>query len=80
MIALALLVWLPRGAVIAIGIAIIVGHNLLDPITPQQFGGHAVLWQFLHEGGLLMMGKQPIGVIAYPSDKGKSRTSFLVLK
>lgn len=67
MIALALLVWLPRAAVLAIGIAIIVGHNLLDPITTQQLGSYSVLWQFLHEGGLLMMGKQPIGVIAYPS-------------
>ena len=66
MIALSLLVWLPRGVVLAIGLAIVAGHNLLDPIRPQDLGSSALLWQFLHEGGLLKAGSQPIGVIAYP--------------
>ncbi len=66
MIALALLVWLPQRLVLLIGVVIIAGHNLLDPIRPQDWGSSAVLWQFLHEGGLLTAGRQPIGVIAYP--------------
>jgi uncharacterized membrane protein len=67
MIALAALVWLPRMAVLAIGIAIVVGHNLLDPITPQSFGQLSLLWTFLHEGGPIFVGQQPIGLIAYPA-------------
>jgi uncharacterized membrane protein len=66
MIALAALVSLPRMAVLAIGIAIIAGHNLLDPITAQSFGQFSLLWTFLHEGGPVFVGQQPIGLIAYP--------------
>jgi uncharacterized membrane protein len=67
MIALAALVWLPRMAVLAVGIAIVVGHNLLDPITPESLGQYSLLWTFLHEGGPIFVGQQPIGLIAYPA-------------
>ena len=66
MIALAALVLLPRAAVLGVGIAIVFGHNLLDPITPQHFGGASLLWTFLHEGGPIFVGQQPIGLAAYP--------------
>jgi uncharacterized membrane protein len=64
MLALAALVWLPRMAVLAIGVVIIAGHNLLDPITIEQGG---LLWQVLHEGGPLFAGETPVGLIAYPA-------------
>ncbi len=67
MIALAALVWLPRMAVLAIGVVIVAGHNLFDPITPQTFGAFSLLWTFLHEGGPVLVGQQPIGLIAYPA-------------
>jgi uncharacterized membrane protein len=63
MIALAALVWLPRLAVLAIGVVIIAGHNLLDPITAQSAGP---MWTFLHDGGPIFVGDQPIGLAAYP--------------
>jgi uncharacterized membrane protein len=66
MIALAALVWLPRTVVLVIGIAVIAGHNLLDPLTPAQFGPFGIVWQFLHEGGLVMANGAPIGLAAYP--------------
>ncbi|MEQ1808805.1 MAG: heparan-alpha-glucosaminide N-acetyltransferase domain-containing protein [Terricaulis sp.] len=67
MLALGVLVWLPRMAVLAIGIAITLGHNLLDPINAQQMTGLAQLgWTFLHDGGPIFVGQQPIGLIAYP--------------
>lgn len=67
MLALGVLVWLPRMAVLAIGIAITLGHNLLDPINAQQLTGLAQLgWTFLHDGGPIFVGEQPIGLIAYP--------------
>ncbi len=66
MIALAALIWLPRVAVLAIGIAIIVGHNLLDPITSQQLGAFAPLWLLLHDGGPIFVGQMPVALAAYP--------------
>lgn len=67
MLALSALVWLPRIAVLSIGIAITLGHNLLDPINAQQMTGLAQLgWTFLHDGGPIFVGEQPIGLIAYP--------------
>lgn len=66
MLALAALVWLPRAAVLAIGVAIIAGHNLLDPINAQQLGSLQLLWTFLHDGGPIFVGQQPIGILAYP--------------
>ena len=39
---------LPLRAIAAIGLAIVAGHNLLDPIQPAHFGRFALLWQFLH--------------------------------
>jgi uncharacterized membrane protein len=64
--ALAALVWLPRRIVLAIGIAIVAGHNLLDPLTPQQFGSLGWFWMFLHEGGMWSAGGAPVGFVGYP--------------
>jgi uncharacterized membrane protein len=66
MIALAALVWLPRLAVLAIGVAIIAGHNLLDPINAADLGSLSLLWTFLHDGGPVFIGGQPVGLLGYP--------------
>jgi uncharacterized membrane protein len=66
LIAMAGLVWLPGPAVLALGLAIIAGHNLLDPIRSDQLGDLALLWTFLHEGGRLVVGKTPVGFVSYP--------------
>lgn len=67
MIVLAALVWLQPRAVLVIGAAITVGHNLLDPINAQTMqGGGQALWSFVHDGGLIFAGGQPIGLFAYP--------------
>ena len=63
MLALAALVWLPRMVVLGIGVVIIAGHNLLDPLTADQFG---LAWTVLHEGGPIFVGETPVGLIAYP--------------
>ncbi len=53
MIALSLLVWLPRPALLAVGASIIAGHNLLDGV---HFGAESALhvpWAILHDRGWL---------------------------
>jgi uncharacterized membrane protein len=53
MVVLAGLIHLPRAAVAAFGLALVVGHNLLDGIAPAAFGAVAPLWQALHVPGEL---------------------------
>lgn len=68
MIALAGLVHLPRPALIAVGLAIVLGHNLLDPVTiPAGQPGHAI-WAVLHDRGFIDL---PWG--------GQARTSYPLL-
>lgn len=71
MIFLGLLVrWLPLRAIAAIGVAIVVGHNLLDRIAPQRFGSFGILWNILHVPGFYQFttfhGIPILGIILYP--------------
>src|SRR6185503_14180187 len=49
MVALSAIVYLPRGAIAAIGLAMIAGHNALDGIKAEQLGAAAPLWHLLHQ-------------------------------
>ena len=53
MVFLSALLWLPRTAIIAIGAAIVAGHNALDGIAAADFGAEwspgAVAWYVLHQ-------------------------------
>jgi uncharacterized membrane protein len=62
MVVLSALVFLPRWAIATIAIGMIVGHNLLDGITPASLGSLGPLWNFLHVPGFVF-GK---ALIAYP--------------
>ncbi len=60
MIALGVLVRLPVVAVLAIGLTMIVGHNLLDGVRSAN-----PLWAILHGPGLVLQGKHTV-FAAYP--------------
>lgn len=62
MIVLSALVWLPRRTVLAIGAAILLTHNLLDPVTSSQWGA----FQFLHKQTPILMGGELAGFVIYP--------------
>ena len=66
MCALAALVWLPTPVVLACGIAILAGHNLLDPIAPEQLGRFADVWRIVHDGGLIVRNGAPLTIAFYP--------------
>jgi uncharacterized membrane protein len=53
MIALAVVVHLPRWLIAAFGIAMIAGHNALDGIKAEQFGAAAPIWNLLHQPAML---------------------------
>ncbi|HEU5042433.1 MAG TPA: heparan-alpha-glucosaminide N-acetyltransferase domain-containing protein [Gemmatimonadales bacterium] len=63
MVVLAGLIYLPRAAVAVLGLALVLGHNLLDGIAPEAFGAFAPLWRVLHVPGPLRI--IPVGV-TYP--------------
>ncbi|MBV4491993.1 DUF1624 domain-containing protein [Pseudomonas oryzicola] len=68
MMALSLLVWLPRGALIALGAILVAGHNLLDTVHFDVGSALHVPWAILHDRGWLEV-----------SDNLRLRTSYPVL-
>ncbi|MFK0094522.1 DUF1624 domain-containing protein [Pseudomonas sp. NPDC090592] len=68
MIALSLLVWLPRAALLALGAVIVAGHNLLDGLHFGVESSLHVPWAILHDRGWLEF-----------SDTLRLRTSYPVL-
>jgi uncharacterized membrane protein len=65
MLVLAALVWLPRPAIAGLGLAMILGHNLLDRIEPAVEAASAA-WVLLHIQGPLRIGAQPVAFVIYP--------------
>ncbi|MGA7333796.1 MAG: heparan-alpha-glucosaminide N-acetyltransferase domain-containing protein [Pseudolabrys sp.] len=66
MIALAALVHLPRWAIAAIGLAMIVGHNMFDGVKGEQLGAAAPIWNLLHHPALLDLGFGLKVFVLYP--------------
>ena len=64
MVILAGLVYLPKKAILAISLATIVLHNLLDGISAESFGALAPLWHILHVPGPLII--KPFVFVGYP--------------
>lgn len=49
MVALSALLWLPRPALVAFGVVVIAGHNLLDGVHAAPGTAWGALWSVLHE-------------------------------
>lgn len=56
MIALSALVWLDRRLITAIGVAIIAGHNLLDPVSFSPDSVFYIPWAILHDRSWIEVG------------------------
>lgn len=65
MIVLAGLIYLPAWALVAVGVAMVAGHNLLDGIAPAAFGALEPLWTVLHVPGFLLTGPHTV-FVTYP--------------
>ena len=66
MIAMAALVYLPRRAVLGIGLLIVLGHNLLDHVQVPENGVIGTLFDALHRGGGFQLAPGRVIVFAYP--------------
>ena len=65
MVVLAGLVHLPTRVLAALSILVIVGHNLLDGVAAERFGGAAWLWEILHQQGIFRIHSATF-LVAYP--------------
>ena len=93
MILMALVVHLPRRVIVAIALALIFGHNLLDGIRPDSLGAFAGVWHALHVPGFAIpnvlfvgypivpwIGVMALGYIladAYQWDAARRRQAFI---
>lgn len=66
MIMLAGLHWLPRNVVLAVGVAIIVGHLTLNAVPPSAFGSFEMLWRMAAVRGP-MPTDAGLLLVAYPA-------------
>ncbi len=66
MVALAALVRLPVGAIAAVGIAMIAGHNALDGVKPETLGALEPLWRVLHVQGPVPLATGRTLFVMYP--------------
>jgi uncharacterized membrane protein len=66
MVALSALVFLPWPAILAIGLALIVGHNAFDAKTPGEWGGLYWLFHVLHAPGPIVLADGYVFAIGYP--------------
>ncbi|MBC7828538.1 MAG: DUF1624 domain-containing protein [Chitinophagaceae bacterium] len=65
MVSLSVLIFLPRSLILVIGIILVGGHNLLDPIHVQEEGPKKFFWSLLHEPGMFVVGGKNI-FVGYP--------------
>ena len=66
MIVLGILVHLPTWCIVAFGLVLIGGHNVVDGIQASSLGGLAPLWNVLHAPGFLLNQPGRIIFVAYP--------------
>jgi uncharacterized membrane protein len=66
MVALSLLVFLPRALILAFGLLLIFGHNAFDYMHAADYGSNAVWWNIFHEFGLVDFGNGVTMLVIYP--------------
>ncbi|SEQ86527.1 Uncharacterized membrane protein [Hyunsoonleella jejuensis] len=65
MILLAFAIYMPIKGILALGIILVAGHNLLDSIVLQGSSFKSIIWYILHQRERISFGAQTI-VFAYP--------------
>jgi uncharacterized membrane protein len=66
MVVLSFLIYLPKNVILAIGLLLVFGHNILDGIVMEGTSFHSMIWYFLHQQQMLVYGDNFIFLIQYP--------------
>ncbi|MDZ7615069.1 MAG: hypothetical protein U5K51_16280 [Flavobacteriaceae bacterium] len=61
------MIYLPKKAILVIGLVLVAGHNLLDHITMEGKGFNSIIWYFLHQRQFVLnLGVFDSVIFAYP--------------
>ncbi|PIA77952.1 hypothetical protein BFR04_06885 [Gaetbulibacter sp. 4G1] len=66
MVILSLLIYIPKKALLVIGIILITGHNLLDGIILEGTSFKSIIWYILHQQQFLVLSQNQMIAFAYP--------------
>ena len=66
MVCLSILIFLPKQVILAIGLFVIAGHNLLDGIVYDGDSVEAMVWYFLHQQQMIVFSPNFLFLIQYP--------------
>lgn len=66
MVVLSALVFLPKGWILAIGLLLVFGHNLLDSVTVRGSSAGDVVWYILHQPGSIFLDRDHLVNFVYP--------------
>src|SRR5687768_3077700 len=66
MVILSVLVFLPKGLILAIGLILVFGHNILDPITVQGTSAKDFIWYTLHQPNAVFISSTHVVNFVYP--------------
>lgn len=66
MVFLSLFIYLPKKVILGIGIVLVAGHHLLDPIVAEGESFQSLLWYALHQQKFLMLAPDHIFIFMYP--------------
>ncbi len=66
MVILGGLVYLPGWTILAFGLVLVLGHNLLDPVRMEGTGIPSLLWYILHQNAVVVFGPDAVVYFHYP--------------
>lgn len=66
MIMLAVLIYLPPKILLAVGLLLVFGHNLLDGLTMEGKSITSLIWYILHQESLVIFSENFVLVVGYP--------------
>lgn len=66
MVLLSVLVFLPNAWILVVGVLLVCGHNLLDPITRNGSSASDILWYALHQPHSVLMDSTQLVNFVYP--------------
>jgi uncharacterized membrane protein len=66
MVVLSVMVYLPMWAICALGLVLVTGHNLLDPIHMEGTSIQTLIWYILHQEQLVVFAPDSVVYFHYP--------------
>ncbi len=66
MVALSMIIYLPKKIILTLGLLIVVGHNLFDGFVMEGYSPKAIFWYFLHQQQFLQVSESRFVYFNYP--------------